>query len=572
MSYLSSTRINFWGGFSTNVCTANNNDVIPLMDPVTSELREPYKSMSADEIEQRLREPNKKDYTNAGWNYYGDHRVSFPNAKISSAGAPGAVSTQDRLVDLPIKLIGGAVMVDIDPTGGSGTQIFVGGIQIGHDANPILSIPYETHCYSYYVAPRVVPKKQQQKQHHGFAAAGASWQFGIPKSALPALAPETAAKYPSLQQLLTEAQRGQGLVVRFTCFEVTPYLTATELAKDFAAGKKTQNMALGYTIGTIGVWDVGEYATSMEGRLLHTTEKKPNSRKYALAYVDEKAKRVSLDLVSAIAKDGYRAKPTDLSKLGPNVDVGKLVLATKAGPLKTFDPRPQDYYKYGGIVDLMDVDVSQLDGQAIQIQGRDGTYLTESRYRVQSEKRGVYLDLHEESLSSTDIELKVTEFGKPPKNVVNIGTNIVTSSNHEWDTPGLKIINKLAKENVFTVTATSPGLCLLNFTAPETSPFFINFRVFPQDDYSKLIAQGNIPWETVYDEVLKYYDVIFRAMNLLFPLGSEFWVKKSSSAIRTLTSPDNFESPSYMPITRSMSAGKRKLLLTFLGFSEKDLG
>jgi len=126
MSYLNGPRINFWGGGSTNVDTANNegHGLVNLVNAVVTAA-----GTDAEVIAQlRSADPPNSTQTVASWNYYGDHQVAFMNTIVSSTGAPGAVTDAGDLVGTPVYLLGsvhpdtgsgpdgGPVMVDLDPT------------------------------------------------------------------------------------------------------------------------------------------------------------------------------------------------------------------------------------------------------------------------------------------------------------------------------------------------------------------------------------------------------------------------------------------------------------------------
>src|SRR5690606_4001246 len=114
-------------------------------EELIASMRKPEQALSA--------EPGQKDtpyYTEGGWNYYGDHLVSYKNVLISSEGSAGGMSMTGDLVGQPVSLLGsvdpqtgqgpffGPVMVDLDPTSSQTTQIYVGGLLIGTMDDPKL--------------------------------------------------------------------------------------------------------------------------------------------------------------------------------------------------------------------------------------------------------------------------------------------------------------------------------------------------------------------------------------------------------------------------------------------------
>lgn len=108
------------------------------------------------------------------------------------------------------------------------------------------------------------------------------------------------------------------------------------------------------------------------------------------------------------------------------------------------------------------------------------------------------------------------------------------------------------------------GFTALNFAATNASAYFVNFRKYPVFDYSRTIAAGDIPWQLVYEECLRYFYVLFPAMSKRIPLNDQptvtavagEFLKRLSEACRPTTL--------YMPLTRSMPPTKVALLRAYL--------
>ena len=163
MSYFNGYRINFAGGFYTNVDTANNYQ--SLTDPVNAMIQPELAKRTDDELRDYLMQ-RTKDETGAplisGWNFMGDHVTRFLNAKVTSLGLPMEVVDQGSTIGTPVFILGAGgegapVMVDTDPCGGGvATMIFVGGLQLGL-GDQAVKIIADTVCYSYYMGPRFGP-------------------------------------------------------------------------------------------------------------------------------------------------------------------------------------------------------------------------------------------------------------------------------------------------------------------------------------------------------------------------------------------------------------------------------
>ncbi len=180
MSILNGPRLNFWGGIRTDVSLPNNsptipydgNDDWPLFDLTTSTLAPGAEPYTDDQLNNMINAPTGNYYTAGGWNHYGQHVVDMQNALISSQGEPGSITTTGDLVGQAVYLLGsvdpvtgqgpvsGPMMVDLDPTASTTTQIFVGGLQIGGNDNIQLLIRSNTVCSSFDVAGRVLLPKR----------------------------------------------------------------------------------------------------------------------------------------------------------------------------------------------------------------------------------------------------------------------------------------------------------------------------------------------------------------------------------------------------------------------------
>lgn len=597
MSILNSTRINFYGGYSTNVCTVNNNDILDYIDPVNCTLQPAYASMTDEQVEGILIAPvvrtgggqlNGKNGATSGasWNYYGDMTQAFEGVKISSAGAPGEVTEDTALTGLPVYLLGSSryaspMMIDTDPTGTSGTQVFLGGIQIG-DGKDALIIRSNQRCFSYFIGARFIGKEAPS----GFTGAGAIWQCSFPVKDLPK---GTTGK-PELDAFLTEAGKEQGIVLRFSMFEIAPTISNTDLLKDFQAGQRPINPAKGYTVGTLGIWKKGELETSPAGRLLNSTKSLPGMSSGTFEVFHGEGQNetaiVSLDLVNSLPKAKERSNLNDLSDLGPNLDLGSFHLEAGGENLGEVPYDPADYFKFGGICDvpISSTGLQAVTSTPLKVVSDDvGSFpdvnlFEEAAYRIQTDERANYL----EGESSLTPQLRVTYLGGPMPHDTTLNVSSSTSgklldplnlmvNGDSSDSSGAYstafTVPKDETDLTVTIKATKTGgLSLLNFRVGDLddSKAFLNFRVYPEDDYSKEISAGNISWNFVYDEVLRYYYLTYPAMSLRIPLNDPESIQTSAAGfIQRLTEPD-FLSGLMMPPTREMSPGKKALLLAYL--------
>ena len=425
MSILSFPRINFRGVFRTNPCTANNDDVMPaIVERDQDTLGATLSGMTDDQIFTYLREqvimstdgaPTCAPFTRSGWNLYGDFFTTFEDTVITSvvsgptAADRATTSEQDPLVGQAVVLLGSttedptrrgdAVICDLDPTGLVTSQLWVGGLQIGSGGETgtdtskmAVQLDHDTRGFQNWLNFNSTVGGYNGEQN--FVGIGCVMQFGIP---VPALPETVASASPGMQALFAAARKAAGLVVRFRCFEVQPGHKDDTVNKEFQNGNAVDNPALGYLVGTIGVWEAGEPETEPAGRKLQPfygmggrpamAWQSPDGTVNgsipgcalpwagppalignAVARVQPSQAVISLDLVESFPKYGFRdpdgpetstAQGFSAPKVMANVGVVELaVMPSAGGPAQvigTIDYGFGDYSAYedfGGIVDL----------------------------------------------------------------------------------------------------------------------------------------------------------------------------------------------------------------------------
>jgi hypothetical protein len=577
MSYLNGPRINFWGGGSTNVDTANNagDGIVDLVNTVV------VLDRPDDYVTDLLRSPTLNGdlqpyYTLGGWNYYGDHQVAWLGAKVSSAGAPGAVTQSDKLVSLPVYLLGsvdpvsgegpygGPVMVDLDPTSSQTTQIYVGGLQIGGGDTPALKVVADTRCHSHFLGLHYDPGQTAPPYlTPGSAWANGTFQLAFPRAAIT----HYDASYPTLAAIV-DAPGAIGIVVRFCMFEFMPGMSTADLLANYAASYNDSNPSLGRIIGTVGPWFADEPATCPPGRLLQNTA--PGGAQ-GVAHLDTAGGRLTLDLSSALQGSAIRSDPKNVTApIGPNVDYGNLQIGAGGKVLATTPSLPADYYLFGGVYDVaLDVAAATaLAGAPIEITASKGNLqIDESPLRVYSNDRNIYLD---DVGGAAALELLVRHLGGPmPQDVTFVldqGSPGILPAGSFLQAPGTVTVPAGATSVTVDVKTKGDdaGFVALNVTLGGVTAYFINFRKYPADDFSKEITAGGLKWEFVYERTLRFYYVLFPAMSKRIPLNDEPTIRATAGEILKRLSPQYHDTTLRMPVTRSLSPGKVALLTAFL--------
>ncbi len=596
MSILNGPRLNFWGGIRTDVSLPNNsptipydgNDDWPLFDLTTSTLAPGAEPYTDDQLNNMINAPAGNYYTAGGWNHYGQHVVDMQNALISSQGIPGSINTTGDLVGQAVYLLGsvdpvtgqgpvsGPMMVDLDPTSSTTTQIFVGGLQIGGNDNIQLLIRSNTVCSSFDVAGRVLlPAKMDAP---GSFHASGTFQLTFPLSSIVSWNQNSSGLRSIIQ-----APGATGIVLRFVMFEMCPTMTTEQLDADYAAGKYTPNPSIGRVIGTLAPAFADEPLNCQPGRQL------VNQSTGNAGYADlGDTGYLSIDMVNVIPKETFRAVRDDItSPIGPNADYGTVTISAGTTTLTTLEPTSRflfDYYVYGGIVDLPltadQLQAVRTSALAINAPGKvAGTTLqaTESTYRIYADQRNVYLEDYPNGLSVT---LQVRYLGGAVPSTTEIGLQAIPAADpptykepQYWDFldyPDSLTVSAGQLSVSFPVTvkpgsAAQAGFVALTCTANglDSSAYFTNFRKYAQTDFG--IPKGTtITWPLMYPNVLRFHYLAFPAMSRYIPLNQPDAIMGAKNPILARTSDAYKGTTLFMPVVRSMSPCQRALLQAYL--------
>jgi len=240
-------------------------------------------------------------------------------------------------------------------------------------------------------------------------------------------------------------------------------------------------------------------------------------------------------------------------------------------------PDPDHYYLTGSIYDVSidPLDIQIIKDLPLSIRSQQPLNLNspeiafrENIFRVLSDSRNIYIDSDQ---SSQCIPLSFRQFGRPLQN--NIMLSFTTTKSGTLPDGGyIHPINSVAVKagtkalNIPLIINGLNGFSQLNtyINGSKISANYINFRKYPEPDYSEIIASGSIPWSFVYEECLRFYYVIFPAMSKRIPLNDESTIRAVGEELLKRLSDQYRPTTLYMPLTRSMSPAKVKLLEAFL--------
>lgn len=599
MSILNGPRLNFWGGISTDVSVPNNSPTLPtgatstmdLFDLTTSVVAPAAQGYSDEQLYALINAPDpeigpQSRYTAGGWNHYGEHVVTLHNALISSQGTPGNIEPSGDLVGQPVYLLGslvpgtgqgpysGPMMVDLDPTATTTTQIFVGGLQIGDGDTPQLLIRWDSVCSSFDVNTRVLlpPSMDSPGSFHG----SGTFQLTFPLSSIVSYNPDSAGL-----KALIEAPGATGIVLRFVMFEMCPTLTTAQLNADYAARQFSPNPSIGRVIGTLATAYANEPQICPPGRQLVNADEDISS----VAYAEVANDLLSLDMVNLIPKQTFRARRDDItSPIGPNVNYGTLTIAagnTSVALYQPDNPLLLDYYLYGGILDvpLNPTLLQQVQSNPLSISapGNPGTgplSAPEIAYRVYTDQRNSYFDPDSRSIQVT---LQARYLGGPMPQDMQVTIAASPTNTYQgkqyWDFlqfPASLTIASGQSSASFSVAPNDNSGGLAGFTTltytidnDATYPTYSNFRKYARTDFG-ILTGSQVTWDQVYQNVLRFHYLAFPAMSRYIQLNQPDAVMGFKQAILARISPDYQNTTLYMSVVRSMSPSQRALLTAWL--------
>jgi hypothetical protein len=577
MGILNGPRINFWGGIQTNVATTNNSDQIGGQDPIDVATSMVSPDITDEALIKLIRTPTSNNYyTDGGWNFYGDHQVHFVSAAVSSEGPAGGVTESGDLVGQPVYLLGsidpvtkqgpffGPVMVDLDPTSSQTTQIFIGGLLIGSQAQPKLLIRHDTVGSSQSLALRVLKGCPDAP---GSSVANGTFQVTFPKASVTQYDHSSS----TIAAIMNDP-KATGFVLRFSMFEMAPYLTTPELVAAYSGNTNPSNPSSGRVIGTLGPKYDGEPETCPPGRIL------VNSVGGATGYaiVDSAASRLSIDAISLMLKQAFRTdRKAFTAPIGPNIDYGPIAICTGSPATPTgasFDAQPADYYKYGGIIDvgLTATQLASVQASPLTLQGSQGgnsVSITEQALRIYSNARNIYID--DLPGQQAVIACVVSYLG----GALNADTSFTIASSTPGELPDPDFLSfpdsvpaKAGQSQIsFSIGDNGKGhygfQCLT--ISAGTASYFVNFRKYLQTDFG-IPSGATVTWQQAYENTLRFHYVIFPAMSMRIPLNDMGTIQATGDQIRARISGPYRPTTLLMPITRSLSPSQVALLDCYL--------
>ncbi len=594
MSVLGYPRLHFRGEISWDPGIANN--MPGLFDPEAVELSLPD-GVTIGQLKAFI----AANVAELGiWNFYGTHDAVFEQVKITGGAAPdGSPATQDPIIGKPLSLRG--KLVDLDAKAAIGSQVFFDRMRVG-DGTVGLQARRSQRLHGRWL--NFGRNLSNQVAIAGGAAV--TWQTCFEKDVVTFTGADTSPLLKVFRQKLED--EAIGLMIRFQTYRTLYFQngikntispaprTSAELQQEYVQGRNFSNPAYAVLVGTIGLWRRGEPRSAPGGRVLLARDR---TRVQALigaaggapalqltdaalgpavVELDEAARRLSLDFGATIPE-----RSPDLTK----ADFGTLELVVAHGgevtKLATFAPEAYSRAKYEAQAGILDVDLGQaasgvldaIKAGILQLRNADGSLrlLEEVRGFVAVDERDIYLNQGEPRA----LRLQVSVQGQtaPSGHQVLVG---------QYDRER-NFVRTLATLTVgsdgaarFDLQAEKAGIVSYVFLpfpagAPAPTPSarlsplahaYLNVRTLPfDDDLARNTPDEALRWSFVYEQILRVYDIINPVMartEIGLPLDDRERIMEAAATIKQLIAEDNFESASHMPVTRDMSAGRRKLL------------
>lgn len=342
-------RIHVWGRHVVNPGTGNNDSASPGTELSVVSNTERVRAITEGRTDEAFRAwmtgLDKYGLLRCQWNYYGDFSFRFSDVRVQSVQLDADTVVTDPALD---PLIGAQVYLnnalhcDTNPEGFTSTQIFADALEIRApeafggtgtflSRRPARATTRWLNWYrnvSYHGLFGLPPDGANGKLSSGGAGgASASFVCGIevraqdlkPGRRRTADDNEVLHKFlptgsPVLQAFADELRKpgAKGLLFRYNLYLTFPLLSDTDLAVEFAAGRKLANPAPGLVVGTIAPWFDAEPATVAMGRHLKPTGPfanpyRPTVPYYlspAIACVNADTKHVAIDLANVLPDDG----------------------------------------------------------------------------------------------------------------------------------------------------------------------------------------------------------------------------------------------------------------------------
>jgi len=513
------------------------------------------------------------------WNYFGTNRCVLQAKVVGAAAAPHDRDVeQDALLKAPVELVG--KLVDIDPAGAC-SQIFFDELTLGIPGHPHLRARPRRRMSS-----RWLNRTRNLAPLPIAGGASAAWQAVFPAAEVEIVRAGQSALLTTLQEALADPN-ARGLMLRLCTYRSRyfggrlqtgaeqPALLA-ELQRLQHQGIPISNPAESLVVGVLGMWSNGDSESVPGGRQLVAAGTAPVAVGPAAAELHPDTRVLSLDLSNTIPEKGPALEKADLGPITVLVTAGSN--RAEVGRIEVSAYGRAAYETRAGIVDLdlppaLDLPLFARGRLSLEVQTPGGPEVlsVERQLTASCDDCNVYLDQGE----PRTLVIRVRERGEVPTRPISL---LVASYDAGMSLAGKPVELPVSEDGTaeLEVRGEAPGCRhrgFLAFTGPRPTPppslrfttaQFTSVRTLPFDDALEAATTDQaLTWEFVYANVLQTYDAIAPRMSVILDLGDRDAVQTFARRLKDVTAAELFESSRYMPVTRDLSRGKRKLLQRF---------
>lgn len=596
MSTLTSPRVNFVGTISWDPGLANNN--ANIFDARSVEVQLP-----AGQTNESFPQYLLNNLVRFGiWNLYGTHDARFetnlPNPADNTRIVSGRLSpvgnplVTDPLLGRPVRLRG--KLVDLDPEAVWNSQIFFDDFQLGDNTVGLKATRYKT------MHSRWINFRRNLDRLESAGSAGVVWQTVFPRDQIQYFGLEQSPMLTALRNA-AEGQNAEGIMLRFATYRTLYFQNGlmnsqpnrprdlAELQRLHLEGKRFSNPAYGKLVGSVGIWNSGEPTTWPAGRFLVPSNSIPSlavggapfTLGPAVIEIDYANNRLHVDFLHTIP---------ELNRSLDKPNLGSLCVALRhRSELTTLAVIAPDAYgraayeRDAGIISLP-LNISArlrqklIEGELVllgQAHGQPAMWLEEQPLVAVAEKRDYYLSANKTENAS----VRVYDRGQPPQKQMSVlvgryqGLTRMSDIETVVQTDGDGVAHFTLQSGPpevadygFVVRDESTQLQSLPDELDITAGQFLSTRILPADDELEAnTSDAQLTWELIYERVLRNWDLVNPIMTLRgLPLNDEDAIRAAKDRILQVISLGAHESSEYMPITRDLSEGKRRLLIRWL--------
>jgi hypothetical protein len=544
------------------------------------------------------------------------------------AGAPSAASGDpllgasvqiSGLIYMDSKQPPPARLVDVEPYGSISSQIFYENVLVGDST---VGVKGRGACRMFSRWP--ITRNLGTLPIAG--TMGVIWQSAVRNADLQWSGLASSPALQALQAA-AESGKNQGILIQFASYRTLYFQTVTyqdrairsgaDLVWAYANGYKGGNPARSVLLGVVGVWGPGELASAPTQRLLVPAGKVAEAATTgiklrrntgpeaaaagaaptqvtlgpAMAQVDTKRGVVAVDFLATFPEQDKNLEKANL---------GTFLLQAKAANDTTVDigqPLPFSQYNRaayeasGGVAEFpyQPSQLSAINNGTLQLvqQGSSAiTVLLESPLVAETDQRGVYVDEGQTGTITVQVYDKGAAAGEGVQMLVaqyDLNNALITNPAKRvldlTNVPASGVVPVKSGTASLQFTPLQPAVCYLQFfpftgNTPPAPPaqgpsapadFYAVVRALPFDNALEAkTPDSQLSWSFVYNQVLSAYDLVYPVMSLVRDLHNRNVVEAMAEQLKFAISLDTFNATLYMPITRELSAGKRKLLQRFI--------